>query len=104
MQSQMVLLVDHHPHRSLHQQCRPRPRPCFAVEPRELLAHQMALVQELALSPLELVEPERHSPAQPVARCPRFGHAREHGRAVGVAGTLAENVALQVAREPDAGR
>src|SRR5436309_14385495 len=101
MQSQMVLLVDHHPHRSLHQQCRPRPRPCFAVEPRELLAHQMALVQELALSPLELVEPERHSPAQPVARCPRLAPTWEQGGAVAAPGTPPETAALQIALNPE---
>src|SRR2546426_9176478 len=89
--------------RGPHEEGRPGTRPRLAIEPRQLLGDEVPLMQQLAVRPLHLVEPEGHGAAQPLSGRGGLLHPGEDGRAVVVPGALAENVALQVAGEPDAG-
>jgi len=64
LQAQMVLLVQQHPKPVLHQEGRAWPDLGTGLQPRQLLAHEMSLMKQLAVDPVQLVKPKRGGPLQ----------------------------------------
>ena len=64
LQPQVVLFVDHHPGFLGDQHGSPTPRFAGCVQPGQILAHQMPLVQYLTLGQGQLVHPHEHAVRQ----------------------------------------
>jgi len=74
----VIFLVDHDADRALDEERGAGAGPGFAVQPASSLETRWRLVQELPVSPLHLVEPERDAAPHTVARRHGFLHPREN--------------------------
>ena len=66
----MVLLVDHHAEAVGQEDGGAAPQRVLRVEPRQLLAHQVPLVQQRARRRRQLVQPVHHGLAAGTTRTP----------------------------------
>ncbi len=100
----VILLVEHHPDPVLDQERGPRAHPPVAIQPRQLLAHQVPLVQQLPVDPVQPVEPE---PGRPVEQHRFPGgplHRVEDLLPLGLGAPPLEDAIGEIAGQPDPGR
>ena len=100
---EVILLVEHHPDPLLDQHRGPRSHPAVGVETGQLLAHEVPLVQQLPVDPVQPVQPEPGGPAEQ-HRLP--GRALDRSQdllALGLGVPSLEHVAGQVPGQPDPG-
>src|SRR3954470_20524619 len=104
LKPEVVFFVQHDAQAVLHQKRGPRAYSPVGIQAGYLFPHQVALVQQLPVAPLQPVEPELDRPAQ------QHGVAR--GRLDDLENVLSlrlrisalENPSRQIASQPDAGR
>jgi hypothetical protein len=103
LNAEMVLLVEHHPDPVLDQHRGARTHPSVRIQPRQLLAHEMPLVQQLPLGAVEPVEPELGRVAQEYRLPSRPLDGGQDVLPLRLGGASLEHAPRQVPREPDPG-
>jgi hypothetical protein len=81
----MVLLVDHQADLVAEQHCGAGAHAVRAVEPRQLLAHQVPLVQQLSVQLRQLVDAQQHALRERLEVLRRLAHLRQHAQPFAVA-------------------
>ena len=100
----MILLVDHHAQPVGQKHGGAAAERVLRLEPRQLLAYKMSLVEQRAGRRRQFVEPVHHGLAQRRHRGHRLAHLRQHAQPLAVSRPASKRKALDISRQPDARR
>src|SRR5215212_10867114 len=101
---EMILLVEHDADQLLNQERGARPDPALGIETRQFLADQMPLVQQLAVDPVQPVEPEPGGPPEQAGLPGDRLYGGQNLLTLGFGVPPLEDMAGQVPGQPDPGR
>src|SRR6478609_632683 len=100
----MILLVDHHPQAIREKDSRAATQRVLTIQPRELLADQMALVEQSPRRRWKLVETIHHRFVEGRDGANGISNLRQDPKALPISRPCRERVSLDVARQSDPGR
>ena len=97
----MVLLIHHDAQPVREKHGRSTSEWMLRVETRQLLAHEVPLVQQRSICRRQLIEPVKDGLAKLLHRREGLTHLRQHAQSLSVAGPGRKSVALDVPRKAD---
>src|SRR6266704_2548005 len=100
----MVFFVDHYARAAIEMHRRSAPHRPLSVEPGELPAYEMTLVQQQAILRRKLVHPDQDAFLKRADSTHRFANLRQHSEPFAIASPAGERISLEVARQTHPGR
>src|SRR6185437_554994 len=101
LEAKMILLVDHQPEAVGKEDRRSTPQRMLRVEPRQLFAHQMTLMEQRARRRRQILEPVHHGVTEGRNGRYRVAHLRQYAEPLAVARPAGERKTFDVPGQPD---